>query len=222
MRGSRIGSRCRSCGRCTCNTPICRRPTSTPTSTSSVRRCWSRRCSTPAATAPFICRPDAGWISSPARPTTFTAHYAVDQTPVFVREGSIIPGQPADMAWSDARPLDRLVLDVYGSGKGHFDLYEDDGVSLAYEKGRYAVTPMTYATARDGSHRLVIGPSKGSFDGQVRARSYELRIHGQRRPLAVSLDGRRLERWNWDARTATTTIVLPEQGVRGTISVGWQ
>src|SRR6185312_2820238 len=36
---------------------------------------------------------------------TFTAHYAVDQTPVFVREGSIIPGQPADMAWSDARPL---------------------------------------------------------------------------------------------------------------------
>ncbi|HXE78292.1 MAG TPA: TIM-barrel domain-containing protein [Rhodanobacter sp.] len=153
---------------------------------------------------------------------TFTAHYAVDQTPVFVREGSIIPEQPADMAWSDARPLDRLVLNVYGSGKGHFDLYEDDGVSLAYEKGRYAVTPMTYATARDGSHRLLIGPSKGSFDGQVRARSYEVRIHDEHRPHAVSLDGRPLDRWSWDAGNATTTIVLPERSLRGEISVGWR
>src|SRR6266853_1658331 len=76
---------------------------------------------------------------------TFTAHYAVDETPVFVREGALIPEQGVS-DYSNAKPLDTLILNVYGSGQGRFDLYEDDGVSLAYDKEEYAVTALTYAT----------------------------------------------------------------------------
>ena len=150
---------------------------------------------------------------------SFSAHYAVDRIPVFVRDGSIVPEQPADLAWSDQRPLDTLILDVYGSGKGSFELYEDDGVSLAYRDGRHAMTPMTYATTGDGVHHLAVGPTTGTFAGQVQRRSYELHVHGVDRPSSVSVNGRRFDRWSWDAGDATAVITLPAQGIRDSLRV---
>ena len=96
--------------------------------------------------------------------------------PVFVREGAVIPQQSVS-EYSDAKPLDTLILNVYGSGKGSFDLYEDDGVSLAYAAGQHAQTLITYASGNDGSHQLVIEPTRCTFQGHVHALSYELLIH---------------------------------------------
>jgi alpha-glucosidase (family GH31 glycosyl hydrolase) len=152
---------------------------------------------------------------------SFSAHYAVDETPVFVREGSIIPEQPVS-DYSDAKPLDTLVLNVYGTGQGHFDLYEDDGKSLAYAQGQYALTPMTHATRNDGSHELVIEPSKGSFSGQVQTRAYEVRIHTPNKPLTVSIDGREVRQWSWRAKDATAIVVVPARAIRQKISVAWR
>lgn len=92
--------------------------------------------------------------------------------------------------------------------------------SLAYSAGQYAITPMTYATSPDGSHHLVIEPTKGEFEGQVHARSYELRIHAtdkRRRylPTAGTSAG------GWDAEQATATITLPRQTIRDGLSVVW-
>ncbi len=151
---------------------------------------------------------------------TFTAHYALDETPVFVREGSIIPEQGVS-DYSNAKPLDNLIVNVYGSGSGHFDLYEDDGASLAYSQGQYALTPMTYTTARDGSHELVIEPTKGSYAGQVPARSYELRIHAVDKPPSISVDGSKINQWTWDAEQATATIMLAKRSIRDRVRVVW-
>ena len=112
--------------------------------------------------------------------STFTAHYAVDQTPVFVRDGAIIPEQPPS-EYSDAKPMDTVLLHVYGSGAGHFDLYEDDGVSLNADQGKSAVTSLAYATEH-GEHRLVIAAPKGSFPGQVATRTWELHVHSAAAP----------------------------------------
>ncbi|MDE1894829.1 MAG: DUF5110 domain-containing protein [Xanthomonadaceae bacterium] len=150
---------------------------------------------------------------------SFTAHYGVDQTPVFVRQGSIIPGQPAGLAWSDARPLDTVTLDVYGAGNSHFDLYEDDGVSLGYGKGQYAITPIVHATEKDGRQRLLVGPAGGSFKGQPQRRAYELRIHAIARPTSVRVDGGPARHWSWDAGTAT--VLLPERSIRDGRRVTW-
>jgi alpha-glucosidase (family GH31 glycosyl hydrolase) len=153
--------------------------------------------------------------------TTFTAHYAVDETPVFVREGAVIPEQSVS-DYSNAKPLDPVILNVYGSGKGSFDLYEDDGVSLAYSAGQYAQTAIAYAASSDGSHHLVIGPTKGTFQGQVQARSYELRVHAADKPSSLSVDGREVGRWTWDAEQAAAVVVLPRQSIRDRISVTWR
>jgi alpha-glucosidase (family GH31 glycosyl hydrolase) len=152
---------------------------------------------------------------------TFTAHYAVDEIPVFVREGAIIPEQLVS-ASSDARPLDTLILNVYGSAAGRFDLYEDDGLSLGYEKGEYALTALTYSTGREGLHHLVIEPTQGTFQGQVAQRSYELRIHTADQPASLSVDGRPLGEASWDAAHATAIVALPPHSIRDRIEVVWR
>ena len=58
--------------------------------------------------------------------------------PVFVRDGAHIAEQTVS-DFSNAKPLDTVILNVYGSGAGRFELYEDDGNSLAYLTGRYAL-----------------------------------------------------------------------------------
>ncbi len=149
---------------------------------------------------------------------TFTAHYATDETPVFVREGGIIPEQH-DMAYSDEKPLDSLIINIYGSGNGSFDLYEDDGVSLKYKDGEYAWTPLTYSTNEDGTHRVVIGPTKRSFGGQTQSRSYELQVHGVSKPRSVSVNGDEAMNWKWNGGESIVIIKLPLQNIRDKITV---
>jgi alpha-glucosidase (family GH31 glycosyl hydrolase) len=142
--------------------------------------------------------------------TTFTAHYAVGDTPVFVRAGAIVPRQAGD----------HLAIGVYGEGDGRFDLYEDDGISLDYERGRHASTPMTYRTSGAG-HRLVIGPTTGAFAGQQEARAYELRLHTARRPASISVNGKRVARWHWEAGRSTAYLTLPVASIRQPLIVTW-
>ena len=151
--------------------------------------------------------------------TTFTAHYATDATPVFVRAGAIIPERPAARGRA-GRGAAVLTIDVYGSGNGHFALYEDDGISLDYERGRYALTPMAYATA-GREHRLVIGPTRGSFSGQQQERRYAVRIHAAQRPASILVDGKRAPHWRWTARDSTAYLPLPVESIRRALAVTW-
>ena len=151
--------------------------------------------------------------------STFTAHYAVDATPVFVRAGAIIPEQAAFLA--KASPVSGgLAINVYGDGNNRFDLYEDDGISRDYERGSYALTPLTYRTS-GSAHRLLIGPTTGTFSGQQKARGYELRIHTARRPVSIAVDGERSAGWRWDARDSTAYLRLPVDSIRRPRTVTW-
>jgi alpha-glucosidase (family GH31 glycosyl hydrolase) len=153
--------------------------------------------------------------------STFTAHYAVDETPVFVREGALIPEQ-SESDYSNAKPLDTVILNVYGSGRGSFELYEDDGISLAYGKDQYALTAMSYTTSSDDLHQILIEPTKGAFQGQVQARSYELHIHAPGKPTSIRFNGRDVGQGSWDAKRAMAIVVLPEQPIRDPVKVTWR
>jgi hypothetical protein len=151
---------------------------------------------------------------------SFTAHYAVDQIPVFVRAGAIVPEQEPS-AYSDAKPLDPLVINVYGSGEGRFELYEDDGRSLGYASGQYALTPITHASDAAGGHRLVIGPARGRFPGQLPARTYELRLHAIAKPAGIVVDGEKVGDWAWNEGDSTATVRVPRHSVRDAITIRW-
>jgi alpha-glucosidase (family GH31 glycosyl hydrolase) len=153
--------------------------------------------------------------------SSFTSHYAVDETPVFVREGSIVPEQEVS-DYSNAKPLDTIIVNVYGSGQGHFELYEDDGISLGYKQGQYALTPMTYTTTSGGVHELVIAPTKGMFNDQVQDRSYAVRIHAQGKPKSISIGGKQISQWAWDDKEGIATITLPKHSIRDSVDLIWQ
>jgi alpha-glucosidase (family GH31 glycosyl hydrolase) len=151
---------------------------------------------------------------------SFTAQYAVDAMPVFARAGAIVPEQGAS-EYSDARPLDPLIVNVYGVGEGRFDLYEDDGVSLDYER-EYAHTLMTHESAADGSQQLRVAPTQGTFRGQPSARAYEVRIHASGKPNSISVNGRPAGHWSWDAAQATAVVTVPRHSIRDPVSVAWR
>lgn len=93
-----------------------------------------------------------------------------ERIPVFVREGAIIPFGPA-MQWSDEKQPEVIRLYVYAGHDGRFQLYEDEGTNYNYEKGHYATIDIRYD---DKARMLTIGERKGTFDGMLRQRQFEV------------------------------------------------
>lgn len=126
--------------------------------------------------------------------TPVTVPAPLERIPLFVRAGSIIPMGPV-MQYTDERPLDTLSLAVAPSLQrtARFTLYEDDGVSLAYETGARATTLFeAAATAGDSGTTLSlsIGRCEGTFAGKLERRVHLAEVHGVASPpAAVRRDG---------------------------------
>lgn len=92
--------------------------------------------------------------------------------PVYQREGSVIPTGPF-METSDEAPLEEVRLIVFPAitGKASGELYEDDGLTRAYETGAFARTSFTVQRGRDYTE-LTISEVSGAFDGLVSEREW--------------------------------------------------
>lgn len=149
----------------------------------------------------------------------------LDRMPIFVRDGAIIPMQP-DMAFTAQAPLDPLILDVYAGKPAAFDLYEDDGLSLDYRRGKCAWTPIRLERDGAAAWRIRIGPARGAFKGQVAVRRHVIKLHCARKPQHVTADGSKLEEkpsawpgWEWDPTRNQATIRLKAVPVRRAVEV---
>jgi len=104
--------------------------------------------------------------------------------PLYVRAGSIIPFGPA-MEWSDEKPADAIRLYVYAGADADFKLYEDDGLTYAYEKGACSTIPMHWD---DASRTLTIGDRAGSFPGMLEQRAFHVIVIDPAHPHAYDPD----------------------------------
>ena len=93
-----------------------------------------------------------------------------ERIPLYVREGAIVPYGP-DMQYSDEKQAEEITLFVYQGKDGEFTLYEDENVNYNYEKGAYAMIPMTY---NDAEGTLTIGERKGEFPGMLKERTFKV------------------------------------------------
>jgi alpha-glucosidase (family GH31 glycosyl hydrolase) len=151
--------------------------------------------------------------------------YPLDRMPVFARVGSIVPMR-SDLAFSDQRPLDTLIVAVYGPDDAKFSLYEDDGISLEYRSSKYAWTPLTFSKRGADQYQLNIGPTKGEFSGQPAQRAYELRFYGLREPKGISVDNKDLkarqpgqEGWWRDRQKSVVFVNLDSRPIGKAITV---
>ena len=78
-------------------------------------------------------------------PAEIVVHAALDEIPVFVKAGAIIPMGP-EIRYADELPLNEITLDIYPTqGASTYTLYEDDGVTRDYMlNNAYALTQYDY------------------------------------------------------------------------------
>ena len=114
---------------------------------------------------------------------TIVADAPYDKIPVFIPEGAILPIGP-EMQWSDEKKPELIDLYVYAGKDGSYTLYEDEGTNYNYEKGKYAVIDFKYDDARK---QVTIGARKGSFDGMLQKRRFNIILVNQNKQQGVNL-----------------------------------
>ena len=103
-----------------------------------------------------------------------------ERMPIFVRAGAIIPTGP-EVQSTREQPDGPLVLHIFTGADGSFSLYEDDGVSPAYLKGKYARVPIAWNQA---TRTLTIGAREGGYDGMPGKRAISVRFYGPGKAVA--------------------------------------
>ncbi len=143
---------------------------------------------------------------------------ALDEIPLFVRSGAIIPAQPK-MNRSDEKPVDPLVLHIWPGESGKTRIYEDDGTSAGYQKGECAWTPVSHKLV-DDKRIITIGPVEGTFAGMPAQRQYEIRIHDCVSARCVTLNGVEWplqpdgkDGWTYDTSNWCLRIRVSEQAI---------
>jgi alpha-glucosidase len=127
--------------------------------------------------------PDGTWIDY-FKGTVYqggqTIHYAIDNKnwndiPLFIRDGAIIPTAPA-MDFVGQDPLAVLSIDVFpSSALTHFDYYDDDGKTYAYEHGAYFAQRWT-AQRKGEETTFTTDAPHGSYKPALKY--YVVKIHG--------------------------------------------
>ena len=114
---------------------------------------------------------------------TIVADAPFDKIPVFIPEGAILPIGP-EMQWCDEKKPELIDLYVYAGKDGSYTLYEDEGTNYNYEKGKYAVIDFKYD---DAQKQVTIGARKGSFDGMLQKRRFNIILVDQKKQQGVNL-----------------------------------
>lgn len=81
---------------------------------------------------------------------TISAAQTGDRMPLFVKRGAVIPLLARTISNTDQAYGCELELRLYGSTKGSYELYEDDGKSFDYMKGNYSLRKIEVRKTQSG------------------------------------------------------------------------
>lgn len=102
----------------------------------------------------------------------YTISAPIDEIPLFVKAGSIIPFGP-EVQYSSEKKADNLLLRVYKGADATFSLYEDEGLNYNYEKGKFSEIKTSWNEAKN---QLNIADTKGMFDGMLKNRKFQVEV----------------------------------------------
>jgi len=128
--------------------------------------------------------PPGDWINAwtgetISGPATVTNEVPLDQTPIYIRSGAILPLAP-EMQFTGEKPWNPISLDVYARAAetNSATLYEDDTLTTAYQRGEFRNTRIQ-SSASDVRKiiRVEIGAAKGTYKNALKKRAWTLRLH---------------------------------------------
>lgn len=137
----------------------------------------------------------------------------INEIPLFVKGGVPIPMQPYTQRMTTT-PLKELVIRVFPGEDGKTyttTLYEDDGTTQDYLKGKYATMVISY-TRNDNNINIAVAPAKGNYKGQFTTRSYVIELSNTMPVTNVKLDGKSINS-NYDKELFTNFITIPARAV---------
>lgn len=106
---------------------------------------------------------------------TIVADAPYELMPMYIPSGAILAYGP-QIEYVDQVPANEITLEVYAGSDGNFNLYEDDGESFDYEKGKFAVIPIRY---NDVEKSVTIADRSGEYDGMINDRVFNIRLHNK-------------------------------------------
>ena len=129
-------------------------------------------------------------------PGNFDRHFLINQIPVYIKAGTIIPEQP-EMSYTGEKPVDPLIFEVLPFAaeqkESEYRVYEDSGIAERYQKGEFARTGIKVTHPSATQLEAVIEPAEGDYLGMAQQRGYELRLDSATPATAVTVDGHRLK-----------------------------
>ena len=119
-----------------------------------------------------------------------TVDAPIDQIPVFVKAGSIIPKRPYASS-IEVGSNDHLILEVFDGANGSFSLFEDDGNSNDYLDGNYTIVDFELEQS-NGSSRLTISAIKGLYENMPSERTYTLQFISDQLLTQAMVNGKKV------------------------------
>lgn len=117
----------------------------------------------------------------------FDAYRRAEDMPVFVKAGGIVPMAKLGHI-NDIDNPENLRIKVYAGANNTFEMYEDDGETMEYASGKYAITKMQLAW----SDKPVFKISKPQGDFVLPKRNFEVEFIGieENKSICVTEDGK--------------------------------
>lgn len=108
--------------------------------------------------------------------------------PLYIRSGGLVAMAGNKFYNLTTQKAESIILLCAADGDGSFTLYEDDGVSMDYEKGKYLKTCIRMSA---GERTFLDFEQEGEFETAVRSMYVDM-ICREKAPYWVEVDGRRL------------------------------
>jgi alpha-glucosidase len=134
-------------------------------------------------------------------------HAVLAETPLYVRAGAIVPMQPVVQSTNE-KPDGPLELRVYPGSDCHGTLYQDDGLTFAYQKGNFLRVNFT----------CQVSPGSLTITGRIEKNSWQpwwdsaqLKIYGaSSEPKEARIGEQLIRDWRYDAQAHSITLTVPD------------
>ncbi len=166
--------------------------------------------------------PDGGWWERStgkfySQPQHLNLYAPLDQIPVFVRAGAIVPLSDVSLRVETAPPT-TLILEVYAGAEGELDFYEDDGESISYRSD--GGSHRRFRQERDGERYLLsCEPIRGSYQGMPDQRSFRILWTGLASGSQVEATGVEINEQRWVEGILSLTLTAVPQTAAWRIAV---
>jgi alpha-glucosidase (family GH31 glycosyl hydrolase) len=123
-----------------------------------------------------------------------TVRARLEDMPVYAKAGAIVPLAPK-VGWGGIENPTELDLYVFPGAANRFELYEDDGETTDYQRGKYAITAFTLE-----KNVFTIYPTTGDASLISAQRTYRIHLRGVEETVSASLPGK------YDSSTRTLSL----------------